>query len=59
MKDQRGNVKSAITRAYKKEYIKLHKAGDVEGMRKIRQELMELRTPVGKLYTMKDFRSWI
>lgn len=59
MRDQKGNVKSAITRAYKKQYIKLHKAGDVEGMRKIRQELMELRTPVGKLYTMKDFRNWI
>lgn len=59
MKDQKGNVKSAITRAYKKQYIKCHDAGDVEGMRKIRQELMQLRTPVGKLYTMKDFRNWI
>lgn len=59
MKDQKGNVKSAITRAYKKKYIKYHDAGDVEGMRKIRQELMQLRTPVGKLYTMKDFRNWI
>ena len=28
-------------------------------MRMIRQELMQLRTPVGKLYTMKDFRNWI
>lgn len=59
MKGQKGNVKSAITRAYKKQYIKYHDAGDTEGMRKIRQELMQLRTPVGKLYTMKDFRSWI
>lgn len=59
MRDQKGNVKSAITRAYKKKYIKYHDAGDVEGMRKIRQELMQLRTPVGKLYTMKDFRNWI
>lgn len=59
MKDQKGNVKSAITRAYKKQYIKYHDAGDTEGMRKIRQELMQLRTPVGKLYTMKDFRKWI
>lgn len=59
MKDQKGNVKSAITRAYKKQYIKYHDAGDTEGMRKIRQELMQLRTPVGKLYTMKDFRNWI
>lgn len=59
MKGQKGNVKSAITRAYKKQYIKYHDAGDTEGMRKIRQELMQLRTPVGKLYTMKDFRNWI
>lgn len=59
MKGQKGNVKSAITRAYKKQYIKYHDAGDTEGMRKIRQELMQLRTPVGKLYTMKDFRKWI
>lgn len=59
MKDQKGNVKSAITRAYKKKYIKYHDAGDTEGMRKIRQELMQLRTPVGKLYTMKDFHNWI
>lgn len=59
MKDQKGNVKSAITRAYKKKYIKYHDAGDTEGMRKIRKELMQLRTPVGKLYTMKDFRNWI
>lgn len=59
MRAQKGNVKSAITRAYKKQYIKCYEARDAAGMREIRQQLMELRTPVGKLYTMKDFRNWI
>lgn len=59
MRAQKGNVKSAITRAYKNQYIKCYEARDAAGMREIRQQLMELRTPVGKLYTMKDFRNWI
>ena len=53
-KDAQGKIKSALTAAYKKEYI----AADSKGKQAIRGKLLRIKVNGKKLYDSSSFKDW-
>ena len=54
-----GDIKSAVTRAYKERYIAAYRNKDEEEMKRIRTELYALRVDGKRLYKPEEFQKWI
>ena len=53
-KDAQGKIKSALTAAYKKEYI----AADSKGKQALRGKLLRIKVNGKKMYDSSSFKDW-